>query len=170
MKKNKLLARAAAVLLGVILIVFGTVGALAEMSSDSSSSSDVPAQTEHVEPETEAPQPETEAPQPETEAPQPETEAPQPETEAPQPETEAPQPETERQQETQNQIENIDNGNTGTTEFFVPPTVPKTVSKKTYSTNYAFGIASWVCAAVGIIVILAVAISTKAAGRRNRGV
>ncbi len=162
MKKNKLFARAAAVLLGVILIVFGTAGALAEMSDDSSSS-DAPAQTERVEPETE-PQPETEAPQPETEAPQPETEAPQAETEAPQPETEAPQPET------QNQIENIDNGNTGATEFFIPPTVPKTVSKKTYSTNYAFGIASWICTAVGIIVILAVAISTKAAGGRNRGV
>ena len=168
MKHSKLGARVFAVIFGVMLLLFGTFGVLAD-NDETSAVPDEPAQTEYVPPETEAPQPETEAPQPE-----PETEAPQPETEAPrtEPETEAPQPETEAaQQETERQINNIDNNsNTGTTEFFVPPTVPKTVSQKTYSTNKAFGAASWICVAVGIIVILAVAISTKAGGRKNRGV
>ena len=156
MKHSKLGARVFAILFGVMLLLFGTFGVLADNDDSSSSGSSVPdepAQTEYVPPETEAPQPETEAPQPE------------PETAAPQPETEAPQQETERQ------INNIDNNsNTGTTEFFIPPTVPKTVSQKTYSTNKAFGAASWICVAVGIVVILAVAISTKAGGRKNRGV
>lgn len=163
MKHSKLGARVFAILFGVMLLLFGTFGVLADNDDSSSSGSSVPdepAQTEYVPPETEAPQPETEAPQPETEAPKPEIE-----TEAPQRETEAPQQETERQ------INNIDNNsNTGTTEFFIPPTVPKTVSQKTYSTNKAFGAASWICVAVGIVVILAVAISTKAGGRKNRGV
>ena len=172
MKHSKLGARVFAILFGVMLLLFGTFGVLADNDDSSSSGSSVPdepAQTEYVPPETEAPQPETEAPQPE-----PETAAPQPETEAPKPEieTEAPQRETEApQQETEGQINNIDNNsNTGTTEFFIPPTVPKTVSQKTYSTNKAFGASSWICVAVGIVVILAVAISTKAGGRKNRGV
>ena len=171
MKHSKLGARVFAVLFGVMLLLFGTFGVLADNDDSSSSVPDAPAQTEYVPPETEAPQPEpeTEAPQPE-----PETEAPQPETEAPQPEpeTEAPQPETEApQQETEKQINNVDNNsNTGTTEFFIPPTVPKTVSQKSYSTNKAFGAASWICTIVGIVVILAVAISTKVSGRNNRGV
>ena len=149
MKHSKLGARVFAILFGVMLLLFGTFGVLADNDDSSSSGSyvpDEPAQTEYVPPETEAPKPEIE-------------------TEAPQRETEAPQQETERQ------INNIDNNsNTGTTEFFIPPTVPKTVSQKTYSTNKAFGAASWICVAVGIVVILAVAISTKAGGRKNRGV
>ena len=140
MKHSKLGARVFAILFGVMLLLFGTFGVLADNDDSSSSGSSVPdepAQTEYVPPETEAPQPETEAPQ----------------------------------QETEIQINNIDNNsNTGTTEFFIPPTVPKTVSQKTYSTNKAFGAASWICVAVGIVVILAVAISTKAGGRKNRGV
>ena len=54
-----------------------------------------------------------------------------------------------------------------TTEF-VPPTIPKTVSEKSYSTNYAFGIISWICVLVGVIVIISVAASTKASAYRSR--
>ena len=51
---------------------------------------------------------------------------------------------------------------------FVPPTIPKTVSEKSYTTNYAFGIISWICVLVGVIVIISVAISTKASGYSSR--
>ena len=51
---------------------------------------------------------------------------------------------------------------------FVPPTIPKTVSAKSYSTNYAFGVISWICVIVGVIVVLSVAVSTKASGARAR--
>lgn len=54
-----------------------------------------------------------------------------------------------------------------TTEF-VPPTIPKTVSEKSYSTNYAFGVISWICVLVGVIVIISVAASTKASAYRSR--
>lgn len=168
MKYKKLIPRAAAVLLGVMLIAFGTFGVLAD--NDDSSANPDSSQSEQVDPATEAPQPVTEEPQPE---PQPETEAPQPETEAPQPETE---PETEpvvKEPETEDPdpnyyVNNGEDSNTDATKFLISPTVPKTVSKKTYSTNYAFGAASWICAGVGIVVILAVAISTKASGRRKK--
>ena len=170
MKYKNIMPKAAALLLGVILIAFGTFGVLAD--NDDSSGNPDSSQSEQVDPVTEAPQPETEAPQPQTEAPQPEpeTDPPQPETEAPQPEpeTEAPQPETQYD-DSNNYINDVEDSNTGTTKFFVPPTVPKTVSQKTYSTNYAFGAASWICTGVGVIVILAIAISTKASGRKNRG-
>lgn len=165
MSKNKVIARVVAVLFGAMLIAAGTFGVFAD-PDDSQVIEEETVMTEAPQPETEEPQPETQAPQPETEEPQPETQAPQPETEAPQPETEAPQPETE-QQETQAVINNNDDYNNQATEFYIPPTVPKTVSKKTYSTNYAFGIASWICAGVGVVVILAVAISTKAGSGRN---
>ena len=55
--------------------------------------------------------------------------------------------------------------NTDTTEF-VPPTIPKTVSEKSYTTNAAAGIISWICVIVGLIVIFAVAVSTKLSGYR----
>ena len=154
MKYKNIMPKVAALLLGVMLIAFGTFGVLAD--NDDSSGNPDSSQSEQVDPVTEAPQPETEAPQPETEAPQPE------------PETEAPQPETQYD-DSNNYINDVEDSNTGTTKFFVPPTVPKTVSQKTYSTNYAFGAASWICTGVGVIVILAIAISTKASGRKNRG-
>ena len=103
-------------------------------------------------------------PEPETD-PEPQTE-PQTETE-PQPETD-PQPQTEPQTENNgggNVIE--DNTNNKPTEFFEPPTLPKTVSKKTYSTNYTAGIVSWICVGVGLVVVLVVLISTKVSGRRK---
>lgn len=61
----------------------------------------------------------------------------------------------------------ISNDNNQPTEYFEPPTLPKTVSKKTYSTNYTAGIVSWVCVGVGLIVVIAVIVSTKAGGRRK---
>lgn len=167
MKYKNLIPKAAAVLLGVALIAFGTFGVLAD-NDDSSSSAPESSQSEQVDPVTEAPQPVTEEPQPE---PQPQTEEPQPVTEEPQPEpeTEYVEKETEYEEPEQNYyVNNEDNYTPNATQYIAPHTVPKTVSKKTYSTNYAFGAASWICAAVGIIVILAVAISTKAGGRKNR--
>lgn len=169
MKYKNLIPKAAAVLLGVALIAFGTFGVLAD-NDDSSSSAPESSQSEQVDPVTEAPQPVTEEPQPE---PQPQTEEPHPEpqTEEPQPEpeTEHVEKETEYEEPEQNYyVNNEDNYIPNATQYIAPHTVPKTVSKKTYSTNYAFGAASWICAAVGIIVILAVAISTKAGGRKNR--
>ena len=169
MKYKKLIPRAAAVLLGVMLIAFGTFGVLADNDDQSSANPDS-SQSEQVDPATEAPQPVTEEPQPE---PQPETEAPQPETEAPEPETEPETEPVEKEPETEEPdpnyyVNNGEDSNTDATKFLISPTVPKTVSKKTYSTNYAFGAASWICAGVGIVVILAVAISTKASGRRKK--
>ena len=150
MKYKKLIPRAAGVLLGVILIAFGILGVFAAPDDDSSVSDD--------------PQIVTDAPQP------------QPDTEAPQPVTEEPQPETEYVEYVTEYVDpdpyyyanNVDDPDTGATKYIAEPTVPKTVSQKAYSTNYAFGAASWICAGVGIVVILAVAISTKASGRKNR--
>ncbi len=168
MKYKKLIPRAAGVLLGVILIAFGILGVFAAPDDDSSVSDDPQIVTDAPQP-----QPDTEAPQPVTEEPQPE---PQPETEAPQPVTEEPQPETEYVEYVTEYVDpdpyyyanNVDDPDTGATKYIAEPTVPKTVSQKAYSTNYAFGAASWICAGVGIVVILAVAISTKASGRKNR--
>ena len=154
MKYKKLIPRAAAVLLGVMLITFGTFGVLAD-NDDQSSANPESSQSEQVDPVTEAPQPETEAPQPVTEKPE-------------EPKTEHVEPKTEYE-EPYYYINNGGDSNTDATQLLNAPTVPKTVSKKTYSTNYAFGVASWICAGIGIVVILAVAISTKASGRKNGG-
>lgn len=76
-----------------------------------------------------------------------------------QPETQATQAQT--QQYVQNQAET----EPSTTEF-VAPTLAKTVSDKEYSTNYTAGIVSWICVAVGVLVIAVVMISTKAGGKK----
>lgn len=52
-----------------------------------------------------------------------------------------------------------------TTEFQAP-TLAKTVSDKQYSTSYTAGIVSWICVAVGVIVVAAVLISTKVGGKK----
>ena len=83
-----------------------------------------------------------------------------------------PQPEeTQAPTEYAAPIENDNNnsGNIAPTEFFEPPTLPKTVSQKTYSTNYTAGIVSWICVGVGIIVMAVVLISNKISGRRRMG-
>ncbi|MCH5297310.1 MAG: hypothetical protein J1E85_06555 [Ruminococcus sp.] len=53
-----------------------------------------------------------------------------------------------------------------TTEFQAP-TLAKTISDKQYSTNYIAGIISWICVAVGVIVVAAVLISTKLSGKKG---
>lgn len=49
------------------------------------------------------------------------------------------------------------------------PTVDKIVSEKKYSTNYKAGMVSWICVGVGVIVVIAVLISTKAGARKTTG-
>ena len=147
MKLKKIKYVISAVFLAAVLSLFSTATAFAMNDDDDP---DVPVY-ESVEPVYTEPEPETE-PQTETE---------------PQPETD-PQPQTEPQTENNgggNVIE--DNTNNKPTEFFEPPTLPKTVSKKTYSTNYTAGIVSWICVGVGLVVVLVVLISTKVSGRRK---
>ena len=161
MKANKLLQLIMA--LGcVLLLAFGSVSAvLAEEEAPSVVETET--QAVETEPYT-VPEPETE-PVPETE---PSTEAPtEPETAAP----ETTQPQTAATEETQAQtgyIADVTERTPDTTEF-VAPTLPKTVSTKNYTTNYAAGAISWICVLVGIIVIISVAVSTKLSGRRDRG-
>ena len=42
----------------------------------------------------------------------------------------------------------------------------KSVSQKTYSTDYTAGVVSWICVGVGIVVILVMLVSTKIQGAR----
>lgn len=79
------------------------------------------------------------------------------------PETEPYEPETE----VPTQAQYVEPEHEGTTSFIQSPTVPKTVSKKQYSTNYTAGIISWACVGVGVIVAAAVLISTKVSGRKT---
>ena len=133
--------------MAAVLSLFSTATAFAMNDDDDP---DVPVY-ESVEPVYTEPEPETD-PEPQTD---------------PEPETD-PEPQTEPQTENNgggNVIE--DNTNNKPTEFFEPPTLPKTVSKKTYSTNYTAGIVSWICVGVGLVVVLVVLISTKVSGRRK---
>lgn len=82
------------------------------------------------------------------------------------PQTEAPEEtEPETEEPVTEPIGYIDPTTPDVTEF-IPPTLPKTVSEKTYSTNYLAGVVSWGCVLLGVIVILVVLISTKVSGRR----
>lgn len=123
------------------------------------------AQTEYVEPE---PEPEyTEAP----------TEYVEPEpvyTEAP---TEYVEPEPVYTEKPTEYIESEPEQTEAPTEYvavpveqetteFQAPTLAKTISDKQYSTNYTAGIISWICVAVGVIVVAVVLISTKAGGKK----
>lgn len=77
---------------------------------------------------------------------------------------------TRTQTPTENAGGNLDdNSSRPQATEFVPPTIPKTVSEKSYTTNYAAGIISWICVIVGLIVIFAVAASTKLSAFRTRG-
>ena len=49
---------------------------------------------------------------------------------------------------------------------FIAPKMDKSVSAKTYSTDYTAGIISWICVGVGLIVVIVVLISTKVSGAR----
>lgn len=56
---------------------------------------------------------------------------------------------------------------TDTTYDFEIPTVAKTISTKTYSTNYTAGIVSWICVAIGVLIVAVVLISTKNGAKFN---
>lgn len=131
--------------------------------------------TEYVETEPEpAPEPETEpvtepSYEPETEPEyEPETEPEyEPETE-PETETEYIEPvEPEYSETTPAYVETYPIDDNSTTDYQAP-TLAKTVSTKTYSTNYTAGIVSWLCVGVGVITVSVVLISTKASGRKQR--
>ena len=49
----------------------------------------------------------------------------------------------------------------------IAPKMDKSVSSKTYSTDYTAGIVSWICVGVGVIVVIVVLISTKVSGARS---
>lgn len=163
MKLKKLLQRAIPVMLGFMLICLGAFGVLAE---DSPGNTDIPAEQtteEQYEPETEPIytdpyiEPTTQYVEPVTEE------------QFTEPETEAVEtvPETEEQttQEQTVYIGEIVTQSPDVTEF-VPPTLPKTISQKTYSTNYTAGIISWICVIVGVVVVVSVLVSTKVSGRK----
>ena len=160
MKHRTLINRITAVIFGLVMISAGVVGVFAE---------EEPVVTEQpivTVPVTEEPiwtdtptEPPTDPPTvPPTE---PVTEA---TTQAPTQATTAP---ATAQETTEAHTESggVIHDNTDTTEF-VPPTIPKTVSEKSYTTNAAAGIISWICVIVGLIVIFAVAVSTKLSGYR----
>ena len=162
MKAKKLLQLILA-LSCVCLLAFGSVSAVwagEEVETTVAGTEEIAVETEPTivtEPDTE---PVTET-DPYTE---PETE---PETTVP--ETTQPQTETAKTTEARTEyIADVTEQTPDTTEF-VAPTLPKTVSTKNYTTNYAAGAISWICVLVGIIVIISVAVSTKLSGRRDRG-
>lgn len=124
--------------------------------------SDIAEDTEYVEPVTEYVGPETEYVEPITEYYEPETEPLEPETE---PEEETEPEAVPATQSVQNEyIALIDDAQEPTN--FIAPQMDKSVSNKTYSTDYTAGIISWICVAVGIIVVIVMLVSTKVSGRR----
>ena len=163
MKAKKLLQLILA-LSCVCLLAFGSVSAVwagAEVETTVAGTEEIAAETEPTivtEPESD-PEPVTET-DPYTE--------PYTEPETTVPETTQPQTETAETTEARTEyIADVTEQTTDTTEF-VAPTLPKTVSTKNYTTNYAAGIISWLCVLVGIIVIISVAVSTKLSGSRDR--
>ncbi len=150
----------AAIFLSAFPLVAFAEDVSGDVSGDDQISEVVPEpETEYVAPETEYIPPETEYVEPITEYVEPETEAPQIETEAPQAE---PQPTT---QSVQNEyIALIDREQEPTN--FIAPQMDKSVSTKTYSTDYTAGIVSWICVGVGVIVVIVMLVSTKVSGRR----
>lgn len=167
MKSTAFYLKALALFIGVFMTAFGLFGAVSAFAEEGESESSVYTETEIDTPVDT--QPETEAPiytEPETEEPiytEPETEEPEYTEEQ---ETEEPvytEPETE--EETEYIGGNVEPYQEPAT-YFEPPTDPKTVSEKTYSTNYTAGIVSWICVAVGLIVVISVVISTMASGRK----
>ncbi len=168
--KNKLTAKTALCFLFAILItVFCSVTAFAD-DLDGDGYDDVTGDPV-IEVQTDAPfEPETEYVEPETEYIEPQTE---PQDVWTEPATQYVEPQTEPQEvwteaETQYVVVQNETVAQATTEF-VAPTLAKTVSEKSYSTNYTFGVISWICVIVGIIVVAAVLISNKVSGRKSMG-
>lgn len=150
-------------MLAVFIAVFAGINAFA-VDYDGDGIDDDP--TQYVASETETYVEPTTAVQEETETEvytQAETEEYVETTEQMEPETEDVQPETKEPE----QAQNIQPEQAETTEF-VAPTVPKTVSKKKYSTNYTAGIVSWICVGVGVITVAAVITSTKISARKSK--
>jgi hypothetical protein len=168
MKSEILIKKALCVALIAIVSVFCTFTAFA-VDYDGDGIDDDESQVETVEayePETEPQyEPETEAP---TEYVEPQTEEP---TEFVEPETssvkatEYYEPETEQQQ---TQAAYVEPENEQTTTEFQAPTLAKTVSEKTYSTNYTAGVVSWICVAVGVLTVFVVLVSTKASAHKAK--
>ncbi len=119
-------------------------------------------QTEYVEPLTEFVPPQTEYVEPMTEYVEPQTEYVEPETEYAEPETEYVEPQTEYQYMPVETYPADENSSTA----YQAPTLAKTVSTKSYSTNDTAGIVSWACVGAGAITLIFVLISTKISGRR----
>jgi hypothetical protein len=123
-----------------------------------------PVETEpYYEPATELP---TEYYEPETQTP----------TEYYEPETEnvtateyyyEPEPETDYQEQTQPKAYAGIYDYEPTVTENQAPTLAKTISTKTYSTNNMAGIVSWACVIVGVITVAIVIISTKAGGSKQ---
>lgn len=165
MKLKRLPQKAIAVMIGLLLMFFGTFGVFAEdwygelfdeQSTEEYTDGQYEPETEpvHTDPYIEHT---TEYFEPVTEEIVTEPESDYFETE----------PEAEETTEEQTDyIGEIETYVPDVTEF-VPPTLPKTVSQKTYSTNYTAGIISWICVIVGVIVVIAVLTSTKISGRKN---
>ena len=152
-------------LLAAVLGLFGMLGVYAEDmpgEGEASQSSAISEETEYVEPQTEYVPPQTEYVEPETEYVAPETEYVAPETEAPQIETQAPeQPATRSVQD--EYIALIDDAQEPTNN--IAPQMDKSVSNKSYSTDYTAGIVSWICVGVGVIVVIVMLVSTKITGK-----
>ena len=153
--------------LAAVLGLFGMLGAFAEdmpSEGEDAQSSAASEETEYIPPETEYVPPQTEYVEPETEYVPPETEYVAPETEAPQPETQAPvQPATKSAQD--EYIALIDDAQEPTDNL--APQMDKSVSNKSYSTDYTAGIVSWICVGVGVIVVIVMLVSTKITGKRT---
>ena len=162
MKSKKLSLKAAALLFGLLLAVFGATGAFTAFAEEGAESEEQSSYFEEVSdtvPEELPTEPQTEYIEPETEQPETEPVQTEPPDQTEPVETEPVQ--TEAATEYGGYVEPEPEPT-----YFEPPTVPKTVSEKTYSTNYLAGIVSWCCVGVGLTVVLAALISTKASGRR----
>lgn len=106
--------------------------------------------------------------EPETEYIAPVTEYIEPDTEYVAPDTEEYHPETYYEEPQQEQLatEYIALIDSAEPTGFIAPAMDKSVSNKTYSTDYTAGIVSWICVGVGVVVVTAVLVSTKASGRK----
>lgn len=169
MTDKKYIQKAICLLTAIFIAVFCTVTVFAvdeDMSSDSITLID----DEHAQAPSDYAEPVTE-PEPIYEEPEYTEPATEPPTEyVPTEATDYAEPQTE--QITTEAVQNITdyNAQNATTSVakteFVAPTVAKTVSSKSYTTNYTAGIVSWICVGVGIIVVAAVLISNKVSGNK----
>ena len=153
LKKSVCIAVTVMVLLFSVFTVFGVeedTGTEVTQSQEISTSEDIPT-SEESEPITDEPQTEETQATSESE-----------ETTEPSESTSSEETESTSQEETTRPAftQNTDLPPTETYDFEVP-TMAKTVSTKTYSTNYTAGIISWFCVIVGMLAVTVVIVSTK---------